>query len=152
MRQRREVPDILLAPPNGILAVGYVNRTLKNWIVGKVQNQICQTDSQLQIILDLRPDSDLEVEPLLIRGARHIALDELPLRHGEIPRDRDVVLYCSCPNEESSARAALLLRRNGMVRVHPLLGGFGAWREHNYPTESRVAQASIASIASTFAP
>jgi rhodanese-related sulfurtransferase len=65
-------------------------------------------------------------------------MDELQLRHGEIPRDRDVVLYCSCPSEESSARAALLLRRNGIARVHPLLGGFDAWRERNYPTESRV--------------
>jgi membrane protein DedA with SNARE-associated domain/rhodanese-related sulfurtransferase len=102
-------------------------------------------------ILDLRHRAEFDQEPLLIRGARHITADELMLRHEEIPRDCDVILYCSCPNEESSARAALLLRRNGIVRVHPLLGGFDAWRERNYPTESRVAQASSVSIASTLA-
>ena len=96
-------------------------------------------------ILDLRPDAELVQEPLLIRGALHITADELKLRHEEIPRDRDVILYCSCPNEVSSARAALLLRRNGIVRVHPLLGGFGAWRERNYPTESRVLRVSTVS-------
>lgn len=95
------------------------------------------------VILDVRPLSELEQEPLLIRGALHIAMDELHLRHEEIPRDRDVVLYCSCPSEESSAHAALLLRRLGIVRVHPLLGGFNAWRERNYSTESPVAQASL---------
>jgi 3-mercaptopyruvate sulfurtransferase SseA len=42
-------------------------------------------------------------------------------------------------------RAALLLRRNGIVRVHPLLGGFDAWRERNYPTESREVPAATVS-------
>jgi rhodanese-related sulfurtransferase len=90
-------------------------------------------------ILDLRSESEFEHEPLLIRGALHMTLDELQQRHGEIPRDRDVILYCSCPNEESSARAALLLRRNGIENVHPLQGGFDAWRERDYPTETRIA-------------
>lgn len=94
------------------------------------------------VILDLRPRSELEQEPLLIRGALHMTMDELQFRHGEIPRDRDVVVYCSCPSEESSAHAALLLRRSGIARVHPLLGGFHAWRERNYPTDSRVVQAA----------
>ena len=53
----------------------------------------------------------------------------------EIPRDRDIILYCSCPNEVSSARVALLLQRKGISRVRPLLGGIDAWRERNYPTE-----------------
>ena len=104
------------------------------------------------VILDLRPLSELEQEPLLIRGALHITLDELPLRHEEIPRDRDVVLYCSCPDEESSARAALVLRRNGIARVHPLLGGFDAWRERNYPTEARVVQMATVSTVSISVP
>ena len=98
-------------------------------------------------ILDLRHRAELEREPVLIRGARHITADELKVRHEEIPRDCDVILYCSCPNEESSARAALLLRRSGIVRVHPLLGGFDAWRERNYPTEMRILQALTVSTA-----
>jgi len=90
------------------------------------------------IILDLRSHAALEQDPSLIRGALHMTMDEVELRHQEIPRDRDIVLYCSCPNEVSSARAALLLRRRGILRVRPLLGGFDAWRERNYPTELRV--------------
>src|SRR5436190_11825606 len=89
------------------------------------------------IILDLRSQSELERDPLLIRGARHMTMEELKLRHHEIPRDRDIVLYCSCPNEVSSARMALLLHRNGILRVRPLLGGIDAWRERKYATEQR---------------
>jgi membrane protein DedA with SNARE-associated domain len=47
------------------------------------------------VILDLRSHAELERDPSLIRGARHMTVDEVPLRHQEIPRDRDIVLYCS---------------------------------------------------------
>jgi membrane protein DedA with SNARE-associated domain/rhodanese-related sulfurtransferase len=90
------------------------------------------------VILDLRSHAELEQDASLIRGALHMTVDEVRLRHNEIPRDRDIILYCSCPNEVSSARIALLLRQRGILRVRPLLGGFDAWREHNYPTETRV--------------
>jgi rhodanese-related sulfurtransferase len=93
-------------------------------------------------ILDLRSREEVERNPLLIRGALHMTLEELQLRQQEIPRDRDIILYCSCPNEVSSARMALLLHRNGIQRVRPLLGGIDAWRERNYPTEPRVLRAA----------
>ena len=35
---------------------------------------------------------------------------------------------------------ALLLKRQGITRVHPLLGGFDAWREHGYPLEEKLVQ------------
>ena len=70
-----------------------------------------------------------------------MTMEELKLRHHEFPRDRDIILYCSCPNEVTSARMALLLHRNGILRVRPLLGGIDAWRERDYPTEQRAVGA-----------
>ncbi len=96
------------------------------------------------IILDLRPHAELQEDPSLIRGALHMSMDEVEGRQQEIPRDRDIVLYCSCPNEVSSARIALLLRRKGVSRVRPLLGGIDAWRQRNYPTELRAVEATKA--------
>jgi len=95
------------------------------------------------IILDLRSQAEVERDPSLIRGARHMTMEELKSHPEAIPRDRDIVLYCSCPNEVSSARMALLLQRSGFVRVRPLLGGIEAWRERNYPTELRAVVASL---------
>ena len=46
-------------------------------------------------IVDLRQPMDIEAFPQMIPGALRIALEEIEERHGEIPRDRDVVLYCS---------------------------------------------------------
>jgi membrane protein DedA with SNARE-associated domain len=46
-------------------------------------------------IVDLRQPMDIEAFPQMIPGALRIAIEEIEERHGEIPRDRDVVLYCS---------------------------------------------------------
>ena len=92
-----------------------------------------QEAGERPIILDLRPVSELEQHPSVIRGARLTTLDELERRLDEIPLDREIVLYCSCPNEVSSARLALRLRRKGITRVRPLQGGIDAWRDRNYP-------------------
>jgi len=35
----------------------------------------------------------------------------------------------------TSARAALLLRRHGITRVRPLLGGLERWRDLRYPLQ-----------------
>jgi len=47
------------------------------------------------VILDLRSIAEVERNPLLIRGARHMTLEDVEARHREIPRDRDIILYCS---------------------------------------------------------
>jgi membrane protein DedA with SNARE-associated domain/rhodanese-related sulfurtransferase len=97
------------------------------------------------IVLDLRSSEELEQNPLVILGACHTTLNEIGRRQEEFPRDREIILYCSCPNEVTSARVALQLRRKGITRVRPLLGGIDAWRERNYPMESRSAEPSISS-------
>lgn len=88
------------------------------------------------VILDLRSRMELERDPTLIQGAIHLVLDEIAVRRHEFPHDRDIVVYCSCPNDAAAARASLLLQRNGFTRVRPLLGGIDAWREGNHPVEA----------------
>jgi len=47
------------------------------------------------VIVDLRHALDLESEPHHIPGALHLTPEELEERHAEIPRDREIVLYCT---------------------------------------------------------
>ncbi len=47
------------------------------------------------MIVDLRHSMDFEAEPHVIPGAIRLAVEELEGRHNEIPRDRDVILYCT---------------------------------------------------------
>ncbi|HEY8682596.1 MAG TPA: rhodanese-like domain-containing protein, partial [Rhodanobacter sp.] len=52
-----------------------------------------------------------------------------------IPPDRELVIYCSCPNEVSAAKAAKLLMAIGYRNVRPLLGGLDAWDAAGYTIE-----------------
>lgn len=84
-------------------------------------------------IVDLRHPLDLLPDPRILPGAVRLLPEELIERNSEIPRDRDVVLYCTCPSEATSARIALAMRRFGVERIRPLRGGFDSWKQLGYP-------------------
>jgi membrane protein DedA with SNARE-associated domain/rhodanese-related sulfurtransferase len=90
-------------------------------------------------ILDLRHALEVEAQPGTIPGALRMSPDDLDQRSAEIPTDQEVVIYCTCPNEFASARAALQLKRRGIEKVRPLAGGLTAWLASGYevqpPTE-----------------
>ncbi len=89
------------------------------------------------LIVDLRGTLDHEADPYTIPGAIRMTAEELEHRHDEIPRHRDVVLFCACPNEATAAKMALLLRSKGITKVRPLAGGIEAWRAREFPLEAR---------------
>lgn len=87
-------------------------------------------------IVDLRHPLELVPDPYTLPGAQHISPDALKARHAEIPRDRDVVLYCTCPSEATAAKTAIELHRLGIERVRPLRGGFDEWKRLGYPMDA----------------
>lgn len=86
-------------------------------------------------IVDLRHPLDYLPDPRRIPGAVLVKPEALVAEGGRIPRDRDIVLYCTCPSDATSAKTALRLRNLGIYRVRPLHGGYEAWRKLGYPLE-----------------
>jgi membrane protein DedA with SNARE-associated domain/rhodanese-related sulfurtransferase len=86
-------------------------------------------------IVDLRHMLEFVVDPRTVPTAMRISPDELPARHAEIPRDREIVLYCTCPSEATSAKVAMDLKGIGISKVRPLQGGLQAWLDHGYPLD-----------------
>jgi membrane protein DedA with SNARE-associated domain/rhodanese-related sulfurtransferase len=84
-------------------------------------------------IVDLRHPLDYLPDPRVLPGALRIGPNEIKQHSEIIPRDRDVVLYCTCPSEETSAKLALQLHKMGVYRVRPLRGGFDGWKQAGYP-------------------
>ena len=86
-------------------------------------------------IVDLRHPLELLPDPFTLPGALHISPDALTARSDEIPRDRDVVLYCTCPSEATAAKTAMTLHKLGIERVRPLRGGFDEWKRLGFPLD-----------------
>ncbi len=87
-------------------------------------------------IVDLRHPLELVPDPFTLPGALHVSPDALALRSNEIPLDRDVVLYCTCPSEATAAKTAMTLHKLGIDRVRPLRGGFDEWKRLGYPLDA----------------
>jgi len=98
-----------------------------------------ETGIEPPFIVDLRHPLDVLADPLVLPGALRIGPDDLKKRSDSIPRDRDIVLYCTCPSEETSAKVALELRRMGVQRVRPLRGGLQGWKDAGYPVDTVVS-------------
>lgn len=90
----------------------------------------------LPFIVDLRHPLDVLTQPEVVPGALRIAPDDLVKSRELIPKERDIVLYCTCPSEETSAKIALELRRLGIRRVRPLRGGLQGWKDAGFEMEA----------------
>jgi rhodanese-related sulfurtransferase len=96
-----------------------------------------QLDAGEQVfIVDLRHPLELIPDPFTLPGALHLSPDALAARVHEIPRDREVVLYCTCPSEATAARTAMTLHKLGIDRVRPLRGGYDEWKKLGYPLDA----------------
>jgi rhodanese-related sulfurtransferase len=88
--------------------------------------------------VDLRHPLELLPDPFTLPGALHFSPEALAARHLEIPRDRDIVLYCTCPSEATAAKAAMTLHKLGIERVRPLRGGYDEWKRLGFPLDAVV--------------
>jgi membrane protein DedA with SNARE-associated domain/rhodanese-related sulfurtransferase len=89
------------------------------------------------VIVDVRSATARALEPRWIPGALHVHSEDIARSLSGLPRDRDIIVYCSCPSEASAARVAKLLMNHGYERVRPLHGGLEAWIAAGYAVEPR---------------
>lgn len=93
-------------------------------------------DGEDLLIADLRHELDFAEDPRTIPGAVRIDVEDIDTIRLALPPDREIILYCTCPNEATSASIAVKLHRLGIRRVRPLAGGFNGWTELGFPVEN----------------
>jgi membrane protein DedA with SNARE-associated domain/rhodanese-related sulfurtransferase len=81
------------------------------------------------IVIDVRSSVAMLQDGRRVPGAIVATLAQLPTTFLELPRDREVVLYCNCPNEVSALRGVRILADLGHHRARALHGGLDAWIE-----------------------
>ena len=91
--------------------------------------------NQELLLFDVRQPLDLLAYPEIIPRAQRIPPNEVLENPALIPREKDAVVYCTCPSDKTSRivlRHALTLQMN---RVKVLKGGLAAWKAKGYPVE-----------------
>jgi rhodanese-related sulfurtransferase len=99
--------------------------------------------NQAVTIIDVRSPQGYATSTTTIKGAIHFKARKIksrlkyaPLK--DLPKDRETVTYCACPNDESSISAAQVLQASGFKRVRVLQGGWNEWMRVKGPVEPRI--------------
>jgi len=91
--------------------------------------------NQEVLLFDVRQPLDLLADAEIIVGAKRIPPKDLLENPTLIPKEKDSVVYCTCPNDKTSrviSRRALAMH---FLRIKFLKGGLAAWKAKGYPVE-----------------
>lgn len=131
----------------GLLLAGYV--ALKWWqrrrlhkmlriarITASELNKLFESGKS-PVVVDVRSSGDRDQDLRFIPGALVMDIGEVEKSLEQLPVEREIIFYCSCPNEASAAYVAKRLMDLGYTRVRPLHGGLDAWVAAGYTVEER---------------
>ena len=127
--------------PNNSRTLGYhVVASFDFITIEELKEKVTQNESP--VILDVRGSESYANSQTRIKGAVHVSPRKLKYRLGfpplkDIPRDREMVTYCACPNDEAAITAAQILVSSGFKRVRVLKGGWQEWLRAKGPVEQR---------------
>jgi len=93
-------------------------------------------------IIDVRSSDGYAASTTTVKGALHFKVRKIKQRLAyppfkDMPKDREIVTYCSCPKDQSSIAAAQILQESGFTRVKVLQGGWNEWLRVNGPTQPK---------------
>ena len=87
------------------------------------------------LLFDVRQPLDLLAYPEIIPRAQRIPPNELLERPSLIPKEKDTVVYCTCPSDKTSRAVLRRAMSLHFFRVKFLKGGLASWKANGYPVE-----------------
>src|SRR5258707_9343295 len=137
----------LAAEAIGVLLGGYIAlkwwerrrfyRALRIARIGVADLRGLMNGGRRPVVFDVRSPGARDLDPRFIPGALAMDAAEVDGRLGELPADREIVFYCTCPNEASAAQVAKKLIGLGYTKVHTLHGGLYDWLAAGFEVERR---------------
>jgi len=87
------------------------------------------------MVLDVRSHGYYEKDTQRIHGSARLEPNALSEQMAGLPKDQEIVLYCTCVREATSSKVARALEDQGL-KVSVLEGGFRAWKKAGLPVEA----------------
>ena len=98
--------------------------------------------NQPVLVVDVRAPEVFANSSTTVKGSYHFKVRHLKYRSQfapfkDLPRNSEIVTYCTCPKDEASIAAAQILRESGFTNVRVLQGGWIEWMKAKGPVEPR---------------
>jgi len=98
--------------------------------------------NQAVLVIDVRAPDVFANSSTTVKGSFHFKVRHLKYRtqfapFRDLPRNGEIVLYCTCPKDEASIAGAQILRESGFTNVRVLQGGWNEWMKAKGPVEPR---------------
>ncbi len=87
------------------------------------------------LLFDVRQPLDLLANSEIIPGAKRIPPKDVLDNPSLIPKERDSIVYCTCPSDKTSREILQRTRALHFSRIKFLKGGLAAWKAEGYPVE-----------------
>jgi rhodanese-related sulfurtransferase len=87
------------------------------------------------LLLDVRQPLDLLAYPEIIPGAQRIPPKEVLEKPSLIPKEKEAVVYCTCPGDKTSREILHQALALQFSRIKFLRGGLAAWKANGYPVD-----------------
>ena len=97
-------------------------------------NEVIKSGEEV-LLLDVRQPLDLLAHSEMIPGAKRIPPKELLENPSLIPKEKDAIVYCTCPSDKTSKEILRLALSLGFTRIKFLEGGLEGWKAKGYPVE-----------------
>ena len=99
-------------------------------------------NNQPVLVVDVRAPEVFANSSTTVKGSYHFKVRHLKYRSQfapfkDLPRNSEIVLYCTCPKDEASIAGAQILRESGFTNVRVLQGGWNEWMKAKGPVEPR---------------
>jgi len=91
--------------------------------------------NQKVLVVDVRQPLDLLGDSVIIPGAQWLSPEEVRLNPSLLPKEDDLVVYCTCPSDKTSRLVLHRALARGFLRIKFLEGGLDGWRSKGYPVE-----------------
>lgn len=118
-------------------ALDYFNARLQGTISPMDYLKSKQLDSEKYFLIDVR-NGPIHLRNLTILDAHVIPEQELSDHLNEIPKEKEIIVYCWDVWCNTAAKVAKFLLERG-YKVKELTGGIAAWQEMNFPvTQSTI--------------
>jgi rhodanese-related sulfurtransferase len=87
------------------------------------------------LVIDVRQPLDLLGDSVIIPGAQWLAPEEVRANPSLLPKERDLIVYCTCPSDKTSRIILHRALAKGFLRIKFLKGGLDGWRANGFPVE-----------------